>query len=105
MCGTMFFDADVLDERRLLEKGRRLLPRAAEDQGASGPLSRSLSASSACRPVASIAVMFRSRRITIGRERRQVGRGVEQLVGHAEQERAVDAEDRDVAGHVPSWRM
>ena len=49
---------------------------------------------------ASIAVMLRSRRMTTGGRLVQIVLDGLQLVGGAEQERTVDAEDGDVVGNV-----
>ena len=47
-----------------------------------------------------MAVMFRSRRMTTGVRSSTLRNQAGQLVGGAEQERAVDAEDGDVIGDV-----
>ena len=62
--------------------------------------SRSASDSRAYSPVASMAVMFRSRTITTGLQLREVPCGQRELVGGPEQEGAVDAEDAHVGRHV-----
>ena len=95
--GHDVFAADVIEEAGLQKQLGGLLHGAAEDQ-ARGPSAcrRLANVSMAWMPVASMAVMLRRRRITIGRKDFEIGGGFDQLFGGAEEKRAVDAQDRDV---------
>ncbi len=88
--------ADVLDEIGLLEKLRGLVAGAAEQQRPAGFRQALAKTSSACRPVASMAVMLRRRRITTARKAVEVRGGFGKFLGGAEEEGPVDAQDGDV---------
>ena len=77
--------ADVLVELGLVHQAARLWRRAAQDQFRPAAWSRSARSSSARRPVASIAVMLRSRTITIGARLVDVIDDARELVRRAEQ--------------------
>ena len=84
----------------LMHQARRLFARAAQDQAAAGLLcTASARLSRACRPVASIAVMFRRRRTMTGGNFGMLLDHFVDFVRRSKQKRAVDAENGDVRGN------